>query len=374
MRKTGTYETLGNVTYFIPNSLPPNNPPLRLDPQTMELHGQAMLHLGKLNEMTQRIPNIKRFIKAYVNKEALLSSEIEGVNTTLLNLYTQPLLATKPDKNTQLVLNYTEALYKTLADIQEKNLPIVSRVILAAHKELMQNGEGEKSAPGSYRKQAVRVGNLIPAPAKMVPELMSDLEKYINVEDDLPALIKAGLAHVQFETIHPFLDGNGRIGRMLIVLMLVQSAVLSEPIIYPSYYFKKRNMRYYQTLDAVRTDGDFEGWIRYYLSVIKDSSIDAYKRAKDIEELEVQMTATISESEKLKKGKGTRLKAISILFNHPVIDIQTLSSELDVSYNTANKIITDFMELGFLMKQTEQKRGKLFQLKPYFEILEREYQ
>ncbi len=374
MRKTGTYETLGSITFFIPKPLPPHNPPLKLDPETMELYGDAMHSLGKLKEMTQKIPNNKRFIKAYVNKEALLSSAIENVNTTLLDLFTQPLLETAPDKNTQLVLNYTHALYKTLELIKEKNLPIISRVILNAHKELMEKGEGDETDPGHYRKQTVKVGNLVPSPPQKIQELMSELEKFINEDYSLPPLIKAGLAHVQFETIHPFLDGNGRIGRILIVLMLVESKILSAPVIYPSYYFKKQHFDYYRLLNNVETKGDFESWIKFYLGIIKESSIDAYTRAQEIDLLEKQITKTLNDDKSLRESnRETMLKALPIMFNYPVISITKLSSQLNVSYNTAGKIIEQFVSLELLVEQTKQKRGKLFRFEPYFIILEREY-
>jgi len=150
----------------------------------------------------------------------------------------------------------------------------------------MLGGDGEKANPGSYRKQSVRVGNLVPPPAPEVSKLISDLEKYMNEPSELPPLIRAGLVHVQFETIHPFLDGNGHIGRLLIVMMLIDSGLLTLPVLYPSYYFKKHHLEYYQRLDEVRSNGDFEGWISYYLKAIRDSAIDSHKRAKEIEALD----------------------------------------------------------------------------------------
>ena len=153
MRKTGHYELLGTTRYFIPAPLPPHNPPLSLDQQTMVLFGEAMHHLGMLNEMANRVPDIQRFIKAYVIKEALLSSAIEGVHTTILDVFTQPLVDVRPSKNTQLVMNYTKALDDTVAMIKQEGIPISNRIILAAHKILMQEGEGDKADPGHYRKQ-----------------------------------------------------------------------------------------------------------------------------------------------------------------------------------------------------------------------------
>lgn len=372
MRKTGRYEQLGMVNYFIPDPLPPRDPSLILDEQLMALYGETMLHLGKLDEMTARLPDKKRFIKSYVIKEALLSSSIEGIHTTMMELFTQPFLENQPNKDTQLVMNYTKALGKALDMIRNENMPIVSRVILNAHKALMQLGQGDKSNPGHYRKQTVKVGNLIPAPPQQISELMSQLEHYINTDETIPTLIKAGLAHVEFEIIHPFLDGNGRIGRLLIVLILIERGILSEPILYPSYYFKKNHFEYYQRLDRVRTHGDFEGWIHFYLKVIKDSSIDAYWRATQIEKLDFEIKTIILNDKRFIKMYDTMVKALTIIFNYPIININQLSLQLEVSYNTANKIITHFVRLGVLVAQTKQKRGKLFRFKKYLEILEQE--
>jgi len=371
MRKTGRYETLGSIKYFIPDSLPPQNPPLELNQATMVLFGEAMHHLGKLNEMSHHIPDTRRFIKAYVVKEALLSSAIEGVHTTMLDVFTQPLLDVRPSKSTQLVMNYTQALNLSIAMIKKEGIPILNRVILAAHKTLMEKGEGEKSDPGNYRKQSVKVGNLIPPPPNHIPDLMAQLEQFINVDDTLPPLIKAGLTHVQFETIHPFLDGNGRIGRLLIVLMLISSDLLSEPLLYPSYYFKKHHLKYYHLLDAVRTEGAYEEWISFYLKAIKETSIDAFNRAKDIQLLEHDLAERIKE--KYQKTVSSRLQALSVIFSFPVINISEMAQQLDVAFNTANQIISDFVKEDILVEETRQKRGKLYKFKPYLDILEREY-
>lgn len=374
MRKSGNYETLSGTQFFTPDPLPPKNPPLKMDTQIIALYGQAMQKLGKLKEMIKWLPNVKQFIKAYAIKEAHLSSEIEGINTTLLEIFKQPLLKSKPNKNSQLVMNYTETIYSAISMIKNDNLPISSRIIKNIHDKLMQTGEGDSSDPGHYRKLPVKVGNLTPAQATKIPELIHELEIFINTDDTIPPLIKAGLTHVQFETIHPFLDGNGRVGRLLIVLMLIESDILPEPIIYPSYYFKKRHLEYYKLLDSVRTNGDFESWIKFYLSIIIDSSIDAYTRARELQELSNSLTLTIKEKKQSTKILAAKLNAITILFDSPIINITNLSKKLEVSYNTASQILSYFVEIGILVEETAQKRGKLFKFKPYFEILEREYE
>jgi Fic family protein len=236
MRETGTYQQSGDLRYFSPYALPPANPPLHLSTETVQLLNRATFALGELNEAGKRISSKTRFIKAYVIKEALLSSAIEGIHTTLIDVFTQPAEDTKPNKQTQLVLNYTLALERAVELMQTDGFPLASRVILAAHETLMTAGDGDKAAPGTYRKQSVRVGNLVPPLATEIPTLISQLEKYINEPSELAPLIRVGLVHLQFETIHPFLDGNGRIGRLLIVLMLMQEKLLAIPILYPSFY------------------------------------------------------------------------------------------------------------------------------------------
>lgn len=373
MRKTGTYKTLSEKNFFIPDPLPPANPPLNLDQETITLYGQAMLQLGKLKEITKRIPNIQQFIKAYVKKEAQLSSQIEGINTTLLEIFTQSLPGSKIDKNSQLVLNYSKAIYSAIKMIKDENMPISSRVILNAHKELMQTGHGDKSDPGNFRRQMVAVGNLTPAQPSDIPSLVSDLENFINLDTSIAPLMKAGLAHVQFEIIHPFLDGNGRIGRLLIVLMLIENDILLEPILYPSYYFKKHNLEYYTKLDNVRTKGDFEGWIKYYLTIIEKSSKDACLRARDLELLWERIKESIAQEKDSKKTKDAKFKTLDAIFEYPVINSKILGSKLEISYNTANKLISHFVKSGILAPEGEQKRNKLFKFIEYFKILEHDY-
>ncbi len=208
-RNCDIYEKLGTLEFYIPNPLPPHDPVFELSPQLSELYGQTMLNLGKINEIAHRLPDIKRFIKSYVIKEALLSSEIENIHTTVLDIFTQPISGdtAQARKDTQLVLNYIDATEYAVAMIQKETMPITHRLLMKAHEILLGNTQSDA---GSYRKHTVRVGNFIPPQPHHISQLMSDLEQFINTDDttktSLPALIKAGLAHVQFETIHPFSD------------------------------------------------------------------------------------------------------------------------------------------------------------------------
>ncbi len=374
-RKTGVYQKLGELEFFIPFALPPKNPEFNFSSDLIELYGEAMQALGALNEMSDRLPNIERFVKAYCLKEAMLSSAIEGIHTTMIDVFTNEISATartsKQNKQTQLVLNYGKALEVALDMVHEQNFPIVSRVILSTHKTLMSGGDGEKANPGQYRKQQVKVGKLTPPPANKIEELIADLEKFINNDNSLPAIIKAGLAHVQFETIHPFLDGNGRIGRLLIVLMLIQEKVIHAPILYPSTYFKKHHAKYYEKLDAVRTKGNFEGWIKFYLKAIKESAIDACKRAKSIEKLEKQLSKKIITSKNFGLPENQANQALVTIFQFPVISITELQNSLEVSYNTANSVIQKLIKLEILKPENTQKRNKLFRFDDYLSLLEK---
>lgn len=373
MRSTGRYELLGSAEHFIPDPLPPQNPPLVLEGELAELYGECMLRLGQLAGLVARIPDQKRFIKAYVIKEALLTSAIEGIHTTLLDVFTEPLVSSSEvRKETQLVLNYTRALDVIMESFDE-GLPVSTRVIRRAHKALL-SGEGDSADPGNYRKQSVRVGALIPPPASKINSLMSDLERYSNAADEvLPLLIRVGLAHVQFETIHPFLDGNGRIGRLLIVMMLVDGGLLPAPVLYPSYFFKKHHAEYYMRLDRVRTQGDFEGWIAYYLKGIAESAQDAYLRAGDIESLEHELREKIAQSGKSQRVVEQLGQALAVFFRSPIISVGYLSEQLGKSYNNAHALIEHAIDIGILeAPSVDQKRNRLYTFARYIELLDRD--
>ena len=380
MRKTGTYETLGNLNYFIPDALPPAHPPLMMTPEISELYHEAMKSIEKLHAISKQIPDQKRFIKSYIIKEALLSSAIEGIHTTLIDVFThtQNTFSSKINKSTQLVVNYVQALDVAINMMNHDNLPISSRIMCAAHQALLSGKEGDYAAPGIYRKQTVKVADLVPAPAQKISELMSDLEKYINEDDTLPVLIKAGLVHLQFETIHPFLDGNGRIGRLLIMLMLIDGKLLDSPVLYISYYFKKYHLEYYQALDRVRTHGDFEGWISYYLQAVHKSSLDAHTRTLKIENLELKLTILLQSDPQFSRNPQIACAVLKFLFANPVTTVSHVSQDINKAYNTTQKIIIKFIELGILSEKIapadqKNKRSKFYQFDTYLTLLQEEY-
>lgn len=370
MRKTGDYKKIGATNYFIPAPLPPSDPDLKITPELLSIHGQALFELGKLNEVADRLPNKERFVKAYIIKEAMLSSAIEGIHTTLIDVLTSPLEGIKPNKQTQLVLNYMSALEAGIGMMTNEQMPLCVRLLKNIHEILMSDGEGERSLPGQFRTQSVRVGNLVPPPAPDVPELMHQLEQYIHRDDTLSPLIRNGLVHVQFETIHPFADGNGRIGRLLIVLMAIHDNLLSVPILYPSYYFKKHHMSYYHHLDRVRTHGDFEGWLLFYLHAIANSAHDAYVRCAAIESLDHRLQEHIQHSAAFTKVRETALESLTCLFAQPIINVTQLSEQLDMAYNTAHNILQVFAQEGIVSVHSVGKRSKVYHFDQYLELLE----
>lgn len=363
-RITGTYAPLGQ---FMPHGLPPKDPPLHMDAEMLHLYGEAMHALGRLNEMLERVPDSARFLKAYVLKEALLSSEIEGIHTTLVDIFSSDHL--KPNKPTQLILNYSKALEETIWDIRRNHMPLSMRLIRKAHHLLLTDGAAD---PGEFRKQQVQVGDLLPPPAHEIPELMSDLEKFLHNDTTLPPLLKAGLAHVQFETIHPFLDGNGRIGRLLIVLILVAENLLQEPLLYPSYYFKKHHAEYYERLNGVRVHGDWEGWLKFYLRGIAETSHDALERARDIEILQRRWEAKITRDTTIMSGY-LYIKALNCFFHTPVLNITDLARDVGVSYNSAKAMVQKFVEMDMVKQLNDTQRNKLYQLQDYLKILDKRY-
>ncbi|MBS0236741.1 MAG: Fic family protein [Proteobacteria bacterium] len=370
MRKAGEYQKLGDMNYFIPFSLPPIDPPLHLNAAMLELCMEASFALGQLNEISIQLPDYKRFVRGYVIREAMLSSAIEGIHTTLAEVFTASLTGSKASKSTQLVNNYSQAIDTALEMTQQQGLPVATRVILKAHEVLMSAGDGDKSAPGQFRQQTVRVGELVPPPAPRVAGLIGDLERYINDVHDIPPLIKAGLAHVQFETIHPFLDGNGRIGRMLIVLMLINSGLLTLPTIYPSHYFKKHHLEYYQRLDRVRSHGDFEGWITYYLAAIKESAQEAYKRGRDITRLYNQLNHFVQTADDFSKMRITAMDVVDALFAQPITTITEISKATEKAYNTVHKTLQCLKSHNLVAEMPINERHKLYHFTPYLKILQ----
>lgn len=372
MRITGIYQLRANLNHFTPAPLPPSNPSLELDAATQILYGETLFALGELKGLESHIRHKDRFVRAYLIKEAMLSSEIEEIHTTLIDIFTHTIDQESQSESTKLVINYIDAMNAALEMITTEGLPLSTRVLLKAHAVLLNTQRSSNAHPGHFRTLSVRVGNLIPPAASDIGNLMSELERFMNMHQETPPLIAAGLAHVQFETIHPFFDGNGRIGRLLIVLMLIKSGLLTSPLLYPSYFFKKSRNQYYENLDRVRTSGDFEGWITYYLTVIRDATLDALARIHHIEQFEQEMAERIAHEPCFQRNHATAHSLLHALFRMPIAATTALSSQIGKSYNTTASLLTEFVRLGIVEEAASNKgRAKRYHFTPYLRLLER---
>ena len=363
----------GEMAYksFLPAILPPN-PPIELDKDIVDLLVKANKQLALLEGISSRIPNIHLFISMYVRKEALMSSQIEGTQATLEDVL-DPMLEENTNRPVGDVVNYIKATDYAINRLKE--LPLCNRLIKEAHEVLLSGVRGQNKSPGEFRHSQNWIGaagcNLqnaryIPPSVEDMIQAMSDLEKYINGDDDIDVLIRAGLIHYQFETIHPFLDGNGRIGRLLIILFLMENKVLSTPALYISYFLKKNRIEYYDRMNEVRLKGNYEQWIKFFLEAVYESAKDAVETIDKLTSLHNNYCLKI-------EGLGRRAKNAKRVFEYlesnPIIEIQKTAKELDIAFNTMSSIVKDLTNIGVLEQTSTQSRNRTFVYKEYLEIL-----
>jgi Fic family protein len=367
--RSGHYERFGEHNHFVPKSLPPK-PVFVMDAELIALYGDAMQSLGRLDEVGTRIPSKRKFIDVYVAKEAVLSSDIEGIYTTLTEvLEYKAREKLRENRDVEEVLNYLDAVNHAIDMVQNQGLPVSNRVIRESHSVLLNGARGQNKTPGEYRKVPVFVGELIPPPAHYIPDMIKSLETFINDDGSILPLIKIGLSHVQFETIHPFLDGNGRIGRLLIVLMMLDYGLLKEPILYPSYFFKKYKSEYYTRLDEVRLKGDYESWIKYFLRGIKASADDVVARAWRVDTIIRDATNLIDQE--FGKSKAKALNVLDMICHAPIVTIGEVAEASKTTYPPAQKLVARFVELGILEPENDKKRNQRFVFKEYLDELEK---
>lgn len=369
MRKVGDYVNvcLGNASYkaYKPNILPSS---LDLDNELISLLNSSYILLGKLDELVNIVPNIYLFISSYVRKEALLSSQIEGTQATLEDIL-DPNVETSTSLDITDVVNYTKAIYFAINELE--SLPICKRLLCESHKILLSNTRGNDKNPGEYRHSQNWIGSSSSSinNAKYVPptvddmnNCMSDLEKYIN-EVDIDPLIKIGLTHYQFETIHPFLDGNGRIGRLLIILMLIKENLLSQPILYISYFFKSNQFEYYEKLNSVRLNNDYKPFLKFFLNGIIYTCKDTISTIKEINSI------FINDENKLNKSHLI-YKIYEYIKVYPIFNISQLICEFNISYNGIKKCINKLIELDIVdLTNKDKKRNRTFMYKKYLNVL-----
>ena len=378
-KRSGTFvnNLSGEMAYrsFRPADLPPN-PPITISDALLAKLIEANQQIAFLDGLSARIPSMKLFVSMYIRKEALLSSQIEGTQCTLDDIL-NPFLDENVNRDVSDVINYIKATEYALQRLQE--MPLCNHLIREIHKVLLSDTRGAEKNPGEFRYSqnwiggqgsTLRTARYIPPNPENMHEAISQLEKYIHAEDSLNPLIQAALIHYQFETIHPFLDGNGRIGRLLITLFLMEKNVLSTPALYISYYLKLNRVEYYDRMTEVRRTGDYEQWIFFFLQAFTDSARDAITAIDQLTALHQESVNTINSF--TQRQQKNLLKLLSYLEAHPIIDISQTADALDLSYNTVAKSITTLMDKGLLQQTAKNGKARIFSYTKYLEILRKD--
>jgi Fic family protein len=379
-RTTGQYDSISvggeTVRAFVPLGLPPTDPPLVIATGLDARLTLAEQALARLNVAGAMVPSIDWFIYAFVRKEAVISSQIEGTQATLLDLLVfEARKQAPPNADIEEVTNYLAALaYARRQLASKRGLPLSIRVLNEAHKRLMRGVRGGNRQPGEVRRSqnwigGSRPGNAIyvPPPAIKVPTLLSDLEKYIHDDDPLPKLVRAGLLHAQFETIHPYLDGNGRIGRLLITLLLEHWQLLVQPLLYLSLFFKRHRQEYYRRLDSIRTEGDWEGWLDFFLDGVATISDEAVASARDLHAL------VSTDRTRLLAAPTVSVPALRLfeqLPRQPILNIASAMKIVDAAQPTTTRAIEILRRAGILVETTGRKRDRSFAYQAYLKRLQ----
>lgn len=359
---------------FIPAPLPPD-PPIKYDERLRALSESAGRALGRLDSITLNLPNPQILLYTYIRKEAVLSSQIEGTQSSLsdLLLFESHETPGVPEGDVEEVSNYVGALEYGLRRLKE--LPVSLRLFREIHALLLKGGRGNHKEPGRFRRSqnwigGSRPGNAVfvpPPPHEVIPALGA-LEKFIHDQPAVtPTLIKAGLVHAQFESIHPFLDGNGRMGRLLIPFIMIAEGALSSPLLFLSLYFKTRRTEYYEALQRVRTEGDWEGWLAFYLAGIAEVANQAADTAARVAGIFREHGAAI---EGLGRSKATALRVHELFKQRCILSLPLVCKELGVSFPTANKTLGKMRQLGFVKEITGKQRRRVFSYEPYLRLLQ----
>lgn len=367
----------GEMAYqsFRPAPLPPN-PPIALSGELVAKLVDANKKLAALDGLSARIPNMDLFVSMYVRKEALLSSQIEGTQCTLDDIL-NPLMEENTNRNVSDVVNYIKATEFALNRLH--SLPLCNRLIKETHAVLMEGVRGQEKSPGEFRYSqnwiggqgsTIRNARYIPPNPEDMQTAMSDLEKYMNGDDSLDPLIQAALIHYQFETTHPFLDGNGRVGRLLITLFLMEKGILSHPALYISYFLKMNRIEYYDRMTQVRKTGDYEQWVMFFLQALSDSAGDAIQTIDALTALHNQSVAKLGAFSK--RQQTNLLKLFAYIETNPIIDVQKTAAALGLSYNTVSRMVTILVEEGILRQTDKAGKAKIYSYADYLDILRKD--
>ncbi len=359
---------------FIPAKLPPE-PPIQIDGELQVRLSEADRALGRLDGSIQTLPNPDLFVYMYVRKEAVLSSQIEGTQSSLQDLLSAEakiLSSTRP-LDVSEVVNYVEAMNHGLKRLPE--LPVSVRLIREIHGKLLDGVRGSHLTPGDLRTSQNWIGPpnctlhdaiFVPPPPGEVHGALADLERFIHTPSTLPLLVKIGIAHAHFETIHPFLDGNGRVGRLLITFLLCEQKVLLKPVLYLSHYFKRHRAEYYERLQAVRDAGAWEEWLAFFVRGVEEVSREATDTARRILALREQHREIIANH--LGRAAGNGHRVLESLYERPIVSVADVKDLIGTTYPAANTLVARMTEQGILREITGQSRNRLFRYQPYIDL------
>ncbi|NEN96097.1 MAG: Fic family protein [Moorea sp. SIO3I7] len=373
--RAGQYvDQLSGYKAFIPNLLPPV-PDIIMDDEMWQLLSQADRALGRLDGSTDALPNPDLFVFMYVRKEAVLSSQIEGTQASLIDVLEFEFQTLEPDNPQEVaeVVNYIAAINHGLERL--KDLPVCLRLIREIHQKLMQGVRGSERAPGEFRRTQNWIGSkgcslkdatYVPPPPHEMAQALDNLEKFLYDSKPMPALLKIGLAHAQFETVHPFLDGNGRTGRLLITFLLCEQNILKRPLLYLSYYFKKYRSEYYDRLQAVRDSGNWEGWLKFFLRGVYEVAQEASATARNIVTMKEEHHQLLLNT--MGNRAGQAIVLLDSLYFRPIITVEQVQEIIKRTYPNANKLVNDLCDVGLLEEITGQKRNRAFAYAPYLDI------
>ena len=372
MGRSGRFEDQPTgYTAFVPAPLPPE-PPLRYDGELIGRLAAASDAVGRLDGVARTLPNPDLFVAMYVRREAVLSSQIEGTQSTLNDVLAYELEPGRqglPD-DVEEVVNYVRAMNYGLDRLTQ--LPLSLRLLREIHAELLRTGRGSAKDPGEFRRTqnwigpeglSLRDAAFIPPPPEKMVAALGDLETFLHTDHGLPPLVECALAHAQFETIHPFLDGNGRVGRLLIAFLLVHRGTLHRPLLYLSHYLKRHRAAYYDHLTAIREDGDWEGWLSFFLAGVRETAEEAVDTARAIVDLRERHQAIAADA-----AGVNGVKAMDCLFQRPLVNVKVLGDALDVTFATANRVIEAFQTAGIVDEITGGRRNRVFRYTPYLAL------
>jgi Fic family protein len=361
---------------FIPATLPPD-PPIAVDDEMLALLSDADRALGRLDGASELLPDLDLFVFMYVRREAVLSSQIEGTQASLVDLleFETERASTRTPEDVAEVSNYVAAMNHGLERLNE--LPVSLRLIREIHRVLLEGTRGSERAPGEFRDSQNWIGppgstlqsaTFVPPPPPDMRTALDGFEKFLHAPEPMPPLIKTGVAHAQFETIHPFIDGNGRVGRLLITFLLCERGVLQRPLLYLSHYLKRHRAEYYDRLQAVRDRGAWEPWLKFFLRGVGEVASEATRTARRLTELREHHRATVATELGRRASNGLRL--LESLYWGPYLTVSDAARATGLSYQKANSLVTAFEQLGMLVEVTGQRRNRRYRYEPYLALFE----